>query len=203
MFKNKKFLIILIISVIILLIIISGLYFKNKFQTETDNSGSERRNNQEETPEDELKKVNFTLYNEDKTIKWELSSRSATRFEEQGVINLSPLTVNAYKIKNDHLFYSLTGKAGEYLYREQKLNVKGPVQMKGKDYHLTASKVIWNQQNNKIFGHNGVRITAPSFVMTGDYFQVDLGLEQLTVTGSEETRVHFKWKGKKNEIETD
>ncbi len=203
MFKNKRFLIILIITAIIFSIII-GLYFTIVLQNEPESTFiKDSEQNSKSKPKDKLKEVNFTLYNRDKTIKWKLTSQSATRFENKGFINLNPLKIKAYRIKDNYLLYSFTAKNGKYMYKEQKLEMTGSIQLEKEDYLLTTDKLTWYQQENIIKGRGRVKINGSSFTLKGNDFKIDIGLNRIIVTGNENKQAYFSWKEKNNETETD
>ena len=189
--RNKFYLFILIIIAIILInygFIYIG-YRNYIYEEETEVEKRERT--------ELLKNINFGLYNEDDSLKWDLTAEEITRFTDQKKIDLSDIIVKAQDLTTENNgekdLYFFDAPGGNYWEQDNKLFIKGPVNIAKKDYHLILGNLRWYQEENIISGNQGIKLETPKFLLKGAEFESNLALDSITISG-EETQAQLRWK---------
>ncbi|MFW6386760.1 MAG: LPS export ABC transporter periplasmic protein LptC [Bacillota bacterium] len=175
-----------IIAVII--IFLAAVAFIFAFLPEEEREVEER---QDDLPQQEMKDFHFTLFNDDRSVRWELTADEGQHKED--VLDLEPLSVRVLREKDEKQLYSLTARGGDYREQEEKLYIEGPVDITRDDYRFHTGDLVWDQSKDLITGREKVEITGSSLDVKGSGLEADSGFEWVTITGSEKKQANLRW----------
>lgn len=183
----------LILIAIIIFFIVVTLSLVIIFHEETGQKITEREE-EETVSEESLSEVEFTLYNQDKTIRWELTASRLNRRQEEGILELEPLMVDVYDQEREELLYQLTAYSGNYYNQEERLEIEGPLRLKRDNDYLQAARMTWRADEDIIYGYRQVEIETDSFVLTGSRFETNSDLTYFKIEGDREEQAHLIWR---------
>ena len=187
-FKDKKK---ILFATIVILIIIGGITFSifHEMSREDDIEPG----NTNGSPENEyLTNIDLELYNNDKTIKWNLDSEKLVREDEGNIYNMDLPNFQAYE--NDELLYTGHGNSASYNNNEEMISLSGEIEINKNNLLLETDRIIWNQNNDVISGENGVKLTSPELVITSEGFTAPVSLNRIEFKGSENKRAKVEWR---------
>ena len=194
---KKKFLYI-IAAIILCTVIIIPVFFisgGNEDAISTDNKESSTK-----TSQTQFKEIDFTLYNGQKTVRWELAARKLSHYKEDDYLKLSPVEICVYDNNKDEILYSFTAEKGSYQGNEGKLIIDGPIDVNCNNYQLKIGNLSWQQDKDIIKGSSGVEVITPAGnALSGKYLITDSRLYSISVYGSDEKQACFSWKERKND----
>lgn len=137
---------------------------------------------EDDSPDEELKGVEFTIYNDQKNMKLRLKSDKVDNFKKKQLMKLKPVKVKVYSTENEELLYTLDGDFGRYYTARKYLEVRDNVVLDSEEYHITAAELDYEIQKNYIKGRGSVKITAADFNSTADNFSSNLNLKDLKLS---------------------
>ncbi len=185
---KKKFIFILIAIILCTIIIPLFLIFTGnqkqvKPKTEKTNT---------KTTQTQFEEVDFTLYNDKKTTRWELTALKLLHQEKNNYLKLSPVEISVYDNQNNTVLYKFTAEKGSYNGQKGKLEISGPVVIKLANFKLWTRKLSWQQEEDLIKASSGVKITTPnSGVITGTKLLTDSLFSSLSIYGSKQKQAYF------------
>lgn len=180
-------------AIVVIIIFIIGISFS--IYDEIKNSNSKGKQN--DTPEDNeqgeyLKKIDLSLFNNDKTIKWNLNSERLTQKDEGNYYIMDLLEFKAYE--DDTLIYSGDGNKAEYDNIEKIISLSGNISINKNNLLLKTNTMVWEQENDIIRGENKVELSSSEFVIEAESFSAPLTLKKITFFGSEDKQVKLEWR---------
>jgi len=156
-----------------------------------DNSAVKEENSAEE----ELEGVEFTIYNDQENQKLKLQSDKVDNFKDEQRMELRPIAVEVYSTVNDKLLYTLDGDFGTYYTVREYLEIRDNVVIDSEEYHILADELDYDMQQNYLEGRGSVKIKGSDFESTADTFNSDLDLKDLKLSQKKSTkraRIIFK-----------
>lgn len=148
----------------------------------------------EETPtadnsaEEELEDVNFTIYNDSENQELKLISERVDNFKSAQRLELKPIKVEVYSTQSGELLYTLTGDFGTYFTGRKFLEIRNNVVLDSEEYHILADEMDYDMQQNYLEGRGAVKITGSEFKSTADIFNSDLNLKDLELSKRESSQ---------------
>lgn len=180
-FKDRLYLIVLII----IIMITAGIWYSFIAVQPGEQTSDETAEQEEEKGQQaRLQEAEFTVYNSDKTIRWELSTSELLHKEKDNLMKMTPVNAGAYTVGNNRKIYSLEGTAGNYSGDDGYFEIEGPVNVKKGEYVLEAGKLVWNQERDVIKGSGGLKLSSPEIILTGNSFETDTAFTTFTVYGN-------------------
>ncbi|MCF8001974.1 MAG: LPS export ABC transporter periplasmic protein LptC [Halanaerobiales bacterium] len=187
-FKDKKK---ILFAAIVILIIIGGVAFSIYHEMSREDNIQQGNNNG--SPENEyLTNIDLELYNNDKTIKWNLDSEKLVREDEGNIYKMDLPNFQAYE--NDQLLYTGQGNSASYNNNEEMISLTGNIEIDKNKLLLETDKITWNQKNDEIRGENGVKLTSPELIITSKEFTAPVSLNRIVFKGSENKRAKVEWR---------
>lgn len=186
--KNKKIIIIIAIIVIVIssyLIYYTGINNKEDKIVDQNLAGRE-----DDTSDSQFKELTFTIYNKDNNINWHLHSNSLKSFDDQELMKLDSLSIDAFNQKQQKLYSLSTDADTDFQVNKDRLEIKGPVKLSGQKIKLKTGRLQLNHKDD-VIGSKGVSIESPQFNINAESFKTDMGLERITLYGSSTKQVHF------------
>lgn len=182
-FKNRLYL----ITLIIIIVVTAGIWFSfTSIHQEEEEKNSEEQVNQEKErgQQARFQDAEFTVYNNDKTIRWELDTSKLLHREKENLMQMMPVNARAFSDDDNKQIYSLKGTEGFYRGAEGRFKIEGPVNLEKDEYVLKAGKLIWYQERDMITGSDNLEISTSEIILTGDKFEADTALTTFTVYGN-------------------
>jgi LPS export ABC transporter protein LptC len=145
----------------------------------------------EETPpadnsaEEKLEDVNFTVYNDSENQELKLISDRVANFKSEERMELKPIKVEVYSTENGKLIYTLDGDFGIYYSDRKFLEIRNNVVIDSTEYHILADELDYDIQNNFLEGRGSVKIKGDDFESTADTFSSNLNLRDLKLSKKE------------------
>lgn len=195
---NKKWIIVL--SVIFIAII--ALFLFNFFISENDvNNDEKTKEVTKEKPqaEEEFADINLNLYNNDKTVKLELSAKNLARYENEDLLEMNPVEIRAYDIKNtdesskENLLYVLRGEKGNYQSDQGLLTISGAVTVEKDQKSFSFEEITINEDNNEVLATGNVILENREIVVKSDRFKSNLALDYFEFYGDKKV-ARINWK---------
>ena len=197
--KNKKIIIALIVVVVVI-----GVWFSLSSPEEgpqTDNKYNNTDSKEKKLPDKELSEINFSIYNQNKTIKWNLDAENVKQFADKSLLKLNPIKIKVYNIKNEkELLYTFQADRAKYLSDKGSLDIEGPVSIKRDKINLTLDNLNWQSEEDRITGDK-VKFSNPNYSLNGARFEANSKLNHLIFYGDEKSKASFAWE--ENSDETD
>ncbi len=194
---KKKFLYI-IAAIILCTVIIIPVFFisgENEDVVSKDNKESSSK-----TSQTQFKEISFTLYNGQKTVRWELTATKLSHYKEDDYLKLRPVEICVYDNNNNEILYSFTAEKGSYRGNEGRLIINGPIAVNFNNYQLKTGNLSWQQDKDIIKGSSGVEVITPADgFLSGEFLITDSHLHSISVYGSDEKQAYFSRKERKNE----
>lgn len=197
--KNK------IIIIVSILLIVGVFWFSfNPFQTEDMKEDSQTKQEEKDVSADkEFAEVDFTLYNSNKTIKWNLNASEISHFEDDNLLQLLPVEIRVYEINDDdELLYSIKAEEGEYHNQPGFIELKGPINLSRDQTAINLNKLKWKQDEDRISGEGDVLIENPRFKISGEKLFTDSSLKKIEIEGGDEQAV-LQWYRQERENDDD
>lgn len=197
--KNK------IIIIVSILLIVGVFWFSfNPFQTEDMKEDSQTKQEEKDVSADkEFAEVDFTLYNSNKTIKWNLNASEISHFENDNLLQLLPVEIRVYEINDDdELLYSIKAEEGEYHNQPGFIELKGPINLSRDQTAINLNKLKWKQDEDRISGEGDVLIENPRFKISGEKLFTDSSLKKIEIEGGDEQAV-LQWYRQERENDDD
>lgn len=187
-FKDKKK---IIFAAIVILIIIGGITFS--IYHEMNREDEIDQSNTNGSQEDEyLTNIDLELYNNDKTIMWNLDSEKLIRENEGNIYNMDLPNFQAYE--DDELLYTGHGNSASYNNNEEIISLSGNIEIDKNELLLETDRITWNQKDDIISGGNGVILTSPELIITAEEFTGPVSLNRIEFKGSENSRAKVEWR---------
>ena len=145
----------------------------------------------EETPpadnsaEEKLEDVNFTVYNDSENQELKLISDRVANFKSEERMELKPIKVEVYSTESGKLLYTLDGDFGIYYTDRKFLEIRNNVVIDSTEYHILADELDYDIQNNFLEGRGSVKIKGDDFESTADTFSSNLNLRDLKLSKKE------------------
>ncbi len=197
--KNK------IIIIVSILLIVGVFWFSfNPFQTEDMKEDSQTKQEEKDVSADkEFAEVDFTLYNSNKTIKWNLNASEISHFEDDNLLQLLPVEIRVYEINDDdELLYSIKAEEGEYHNQPGFIELKGPINLSRDQTAINLNKLKWKQDEDRISGDGDVLIENPRFKISGEKLFTDSSLKKIEIEGGDE-QAELQWYRQERENDDD
>jgi LPS export ABC transporter protein LptC len=150
---------------------------------------------EEDTAEEELEGVEFTIYNDRENQVLNLKSDKVDNFKDEQRMELRPIEVKVYSTANNKLLYTLDGDLGIYYTARDYLEIRGNVVIDSAEYHILADELDYEMQQNYLEGRGAVKISGSDFESTADAFSSKLDLKDLKLTqknSTESAKIIFK-----------
>ena len=186
-FRDRKK---LIFGIIITVIIAFGIGFSIYDEISNDNDINQDNNNQAE--EEYLTEIDLELYNNDKTIRWNLNSEKLQSEEDGTLYNMDLPYFEAYQ--DDELIYTGQGENAVYNNRQELMSLSGDIKINKDNMVLETQTIAWNQKNDIIRGEGGVSLTSPKLVISSETFQGPISLETIEFYGTEQNQAKVEWR---------
>lgn len=188
-FKDKRK---IIFGVIVILIIIGGVSFSIYHEIGREDEVDQNNNNNEDQEEEYLTNIDLELYNNEKSIKWNLDSKKLLREDDGNIYNMDLPNFVAYE--NDQLIYTGQGESASYNNREEIISLSGDIEIDKDNLFLETEWITWNQKDDIISGERGVQLTSPELIITSESFTAPVSLNKIEFKGSENKRVRVEWR---------
>ena len=193
-FKDKKR---IIFAVILMVVIAIGVGFSiyhesnrmSENQNQNQNENQQENNNQES---DYLKQIDLVLFNNDKSIKWNLDSEKLVREDEGNIYNMNAPKFKAFE--NEQLIYTGQGTQAMYNNDLEEISLDGDININKEDLLLETETIIWNQKDDTVSGKKGVKLTSPDLVITAHEFSGPLSLNKITFYGTQAGQAKVEWR---------
>ena len=150
-------------------------------------------------PYQEMKGLNFSLYNEDRSVEWRLSAEQGR--ESGNILELGQISAGVYCTEEDEVLYNLEALNGNYDEDDEILTIEGPVTINKGDYSFNIGELIWNQNDDMIAGTQGVEVETPSTVINGKKLKANSSLQKVSIEGNEEKNAFLRWENDEKDIE--
>jgi|AntRauTorckE6833_2_1112554.scaffolds.fasta_scaffold00122_9 LPS export ABC transporter protein LptC len=185
-FRDKKK---LIFGIIIIIIIAFGIGFSiyDELLEDDDN-----QNISKETEEEYLTEIDLELYNNDKTIRWNLNSKKLQSQNDGKIYNMDLPYFEAYE--NDELIYTGEGENAVYNNEQKLMSLSGDIEINKDNMLLETQTIAWNQKDDIIRGEGGVKLTSSKLVITSETFQGPISLERIEFFGTENSQAKVEWR---------
>jgi len=187
-FRDKKK---LIFGIIITIIIAFGIGFSIYDEMYNDN-GPSQNNNNNQTEEEYLTEIDLELYNNDKTIRWNLNSEKLQSKEDGNIYNMDLPYFEAYQ--DDQLIYTGQGENAIYNNSQDLMSLSGDIEINKDNIILETQTIAWNQKNDIIRGEGGVKLTSSKLVISSETFQGPISLEKIEFFGTENSQAKVEWR---------
>ncbi len=187
-FKDKKK---MLFAAIIILIIIGGVTFSIYDEMSREEDIEQTNTNKKEETEF-LTNIDLELYNNDKSIKWNLDSEKLVREDEGDLYKMDLPHFQAYE--NEELLYTGQGNNASYNNSEKIISLSGNIEIDKNNLLLETDRIIWNQKNDIISGENDVKLTSPKLIITAEEFNAPVALNKIEFKGSENKRAKVEWR---------
>ncbi|MCF8008708.1 MAG: LPS export ABC transporter periplasmic protein LptC [Halanaerobiales bacterium] len=184
---NRK----LIFGIILLIIISTGVFFSLKEYNKPLNQNGQDKTNQNKI-ENFIKKVDLTLYNNNRTIKWNLDTEKLTSIKEGSIYEMDTINFSALEAKNE--IYSGQGQRAQYNNEEEILTIIDQIVIKKVELEIKLNKLKWFQKENKISGLDGVKLSSPNFIINADSLESDTDLSKIIFKGNELSKARLEWR---------
>jgi LPS export ABC transporter protein LptC len=148
----------------------------------------------EETPpadnsaEEKLEDVNFTVYNDSENQELKLISEQVDNFKSEQRLELRPIEVEVYSTESGELLYTLDGDFGIYYTERKYLEVRDNVVLDSEEYHILADELDYDMQQNYLEGRGSVKITGSEFKSSADTFNSNLNLKDLELSKKDSSK---------------
>ncbi len=196
MVSKRNFFYLLLIIILCSIIVPTFFVFRGK---EGDSLPREEKNDVH-SPQTQFEEVNFQLYNQKKTVRWELKARTLAHDEKDDYLRLNPVEVSVFDNDRNEILYKFTAGRGKYLSREEKMKIYGPVEITLNNYHVEAGNLTWEQERDIIKAENGVKVTTPAgHIINGDFLYTDSRLSSLNIHGTAGKQAQMNWEEQENE----
>lgn len=195
---NKKW----VITFSIIFLVIIALFLFNFFISENDvNNDEKTKEVTKEKPqaEEEFADINLNLYNNDKTVKLELSAKNLARYENEDLLEMNPVEIRAYDIKNtdesskENLLYVLRGEKGNYQSDQGLLTISGAVTVEKDQKSFSFEEITINEDNNEVLATGNVILENREIVVKSDRFKSNLALDYFEFYGDKKV-ARINWK---------
>jgi len=150
---------------------------------------------EENSAEEELEGVEFTIYNDREDQKLKLKSDKVDNFKNEQRMELRPIEVEVYSTISDQLLYTLDGDFGIYYTSDKYLEIRDNVIIDSELYHILADELNYDMQKNYLEGRGSVKIKGRGFESTAEIFSADLDLKDLKLSqkrSSKKARIIFE-----------
>ena len=197
MILNKKWIIVLSI----ILVIITALFLFKFLTVENENKNEKivENSGQEPQAEEEFADITLNLYNEDKTVKLELSAENLARYEDENLLKMNPVEIRAYDIEKtaetskDNLLYILRGEKGNYESDKGLLTISGAVTIERDEKSFSFEEITINEGNNEILAEGNVVLESKEIIVRSDRFRSNLAFEYFDFYGDKKV-ARLNWK---------
>ena len=189
-FKDKRKIIFTVIIFIIIAIGVSFSIYDEVKDINNDENENTVQNNEQEG--EYLTRIDLVLFNNDKTIKWNLDSEKLTQKDEGNIYNMSLLQFKAFE--NDNLIYTGEGQEAEYNNDEKVISLSGDISINKNAVLLETKKIIWEQKNDIIKGTDGVKLISDDLIITSEQFSGPISLNRIEFTGTESSQAKVEWR---------
>lgn len=186
---NKRNLLLMVLIVITVALLFSRL----EQPDEPDQAQQNTKDAGPALPEHQFKNLRLVLYNDQQTVSWEILASEVNEFTKRGLLEFSPVTVEANNDKQQGL-YLITAEKGLYHNREEEIELSGSVLLKREQQELVTARLSWKTGAGILSAGGGVRISSPSFIITGQSLQADLTFHQLRIDGNRGEQASISWK---------
>ncbi len=187
-FKDKKK---IFLATILILIVVGGIAFS--IYHEMNREEDIPQDNTNSTQEKEyLTNIDLELYNNDKTIMWNLDSGKLVREDEGNIYNMDSPSFEAYE--NEEILYTGHGNNAIYNNSEETISLSGNIEIDKNKLLLQTERIIWNQKDDIITGEKGVKLTSPELIITSEEFTAPVSLNRIEFKGSENSRAKVEWR---------
>lgn len=180
--------------IMIILILIGGIIFSLRNNKIVDIE--EPITDTETLPDDRMEEVEFSLYNQDRSVTWKLNSANLNRYNKQGLLELDVVEIIAYDMQDNELYTISAGSST--MDAGNNITLEDSVEVHQDQRTITAEKILWQQNNDIIEGTGGIVIKSPPFLITGQTFTSNSKLSKLTVNGNKDKQAFFSWEEKES-----
>jgi LPS export ABC transporter protein LptC len=132
--------------------------------------------------EEKLKGVNFTVYNDQKNQRLKLISEEVDNFKSESRMELKPIKGEVYSTESGKLLYTLDGDFGTYYTELKYLEIRDNVVLDSEEYHILADELDYDMQQNYLEGRGSVKITGSEFKSFAEAFNSNLNLNDLELS---------------------
>jgi LPS export ABC transporter protein LptC len=132
--------------------------------------------------EEKLKGVNFTVYNDQKNQRLKLISEEVDNFKSESRMELKPIKGEVYSTESGKLLYTLDGDFGTYYTELKYLEIRDNVVLASEEYHILADELDYDMQQNYLEGRGSVKITGSEFKSFAEAFNSNLNLNDLELS---------------------
>lgn len=188
-FKDKKK---ILFAAVVILIIIGGIVFSIYHETSREDDIDQSNTDDSPAETEYLTNIDLELYNNDKSIKWNLDSEKLEREDEGNLYKLDLPNFKAFE--DDELLYTGHGNSASYNNREEFISLSGDIEIDKNDLFLETDRITWNQKNDVISGENSVKLTAPDLIITSKEFAAPVSLNRIEFIGSEDKKAKVEWR---------
>ena len=203
--KNSLILIPLILLLAALLIIPGGCTGEeDEAERETDPAPEEEELLDE--PGQAVRSGRLTLFSDDGTSRWLVSSERAVRREAGEDVTFEPVTADVFLGENldgdeeagetpeDEPDYIMEGELGRYILQEGRLEFPGSSTITSERLRFESSDLVWEQEENIISSSYETEIEGENFTARGSSFSAPASLESFSLYGEEESPARIRWK---------
>ena len=185
--KNKRKLILIFLMIIIL---ITGISLTIYYEINKEEESVVEREQQDQ--QEYLTQIDLELFNNDKTIKWNVNSEKLTRENNGSIYKMDILDFEAYE--NEELIYTGRGEKADYNKDKEIFSFTGDININRDDSVLQTNQIVWNRKNDIIKGEGGVRFETSQFVITSNKFSAPLSLNKIEFIGNEKAKAKVEWR---------
>ena len=202
---NKKKL--FFISAVLLILIASFFLFNFKnddsLKSEKENISQDENNNSEKESkaEREFADINLNLYNNDKSVKLELSAKNLAQYEDENLLKMNPVEIRAYDIdvesdesNEDNLLYILRAERGNYDEKKGLLKLTGSVTIEKDDISFSFAEMSIDQDNGEIMAQGDVLFEAGGITVRGKRFKTNFAFDHFVFYGDNQKTARLSWK---------
>ena len=188
MLNRRNFLLMVLIVITVVL-----LFSRIEQPDEPDQAQQNTKEAGPALPDHQFKNLRLVLYNNQQTVSWEILASEVNEFTKRGLLEFSPVTVEANNDEQQGL-YLITAEKGLYHNREEKIELSDSVLLKREQQELVTARLSWKTGEGMLSAGEGVRISSPSFIITGQSLQADLTFHHLRIDGNREEQASIFWK---------
>ena len=200
----------LLISIPVILLLVAFLILpggctgeEEEAEPETDPAPEEEELLDE--PGQAVRSGRLTLFSDDGTSRWLVSSERAVRREAGEDVTFEPITADVYlgedleaegeapdpEKKPD---YIMEGELGRYIMQEGRLEFPGSSTIMSDRLRFVSSDLVWEQEENIIRSDRDTEIEGENFTARGSSFSAPASLKSFSLYGEEERPARIRWK---------
>lgn len=171
------------LALFIFVIIVFSLYFTLEDNPITPPKPAVKK---EELPEEELKNVRFSIFNNQQKHELKIESEKVKNYKSENRMELRPIEAEVYSLAGDQLLYSLAGDFAIYYANQDYLKIRGNVVIESDRYYIESDELDYYLNRDYLEGRGSVKITGSNFKSRAESFSSDLNLNNLKLYGDDQ-----------------